>query len=178
MMSAIRRTAGRFRASEEGSMVVPFALWTPVFLALILSSVELGTVTIRQTALDRALDETVRDIRLGLPGVDDQVAVKTAICDRAAVLPGCMDTLQLEMIPLDMRSWDAPPRQADCVDTAEAITPNRTFTIGTDRQVMFLRACYKYRPITPAGTLSSSLAKDDEGFTALVSTSAFVQEPS
>lgn len=55
----------RFRKEEYGNAVVPFALWMPVFLALILSSIELGTVTIRQTALERAMDDTVRDIRLG-----------------------------------------------------------------------------------------------------------------
>ena len=43
--------------------------------------------------------------------------------------------------------------------------------------MMFLRACYKYTPITPAGTLSSNLPKDAEGYTALVATTAFVHEP-
>jgi hypothetical protein len=43
---------------------------------------------------------------------------------------------------------------------------------------MLLRACYKYRPITPAGTISSSLSKDASGYTALVATTAFVHEPS
>ncbi|MBO9467699.1 pilus assembly protein [Tropicibacter sp. R15_0] len=166
----------RFRKEEDGNAVVPFALWMPVFLALILSSIELGTVTIRQTALERAMDDTVRDIRLG--AVSDHNAIKQSICDGAAVLPGCMDTLHLEMVSLDMRNWGGVIDAADCVDTSLPVTPNRAFTNGGSNEMMFLRACYKYQPITPAGTISSSLAKDAEGFTALVVASAFVHEPS
>lgn len=165
-----------FAKDEQGSMVVPFALWTPVFLGLILSTIELGTVTIRHTALERALDETVREVRLGTISSHD--AIKQSVCDKAAVLPDCMNTMHLEMLPLDLRDWTPPVDSADCRDVSEEVTPNRNFTNGGDMNVMFLRACFKYRPITPAGTLSSSLGKDAEGLTGLVSTAAYVQEPS
>ncbi len=167
----------RFRDSEDGSMLVPFALWTPVFLGLILSSIELGTVTIRHTALERAVDETVRDLRLGTGEAMDHATLKQQICDSAAILPACMDTMHLEMVRLDMRDWSAPETSADCVDVSEAVNPQRGFEFGKGNEMMMLRACYKYQPITPAGTLSSSLAKDDDGYTALVATSAFVHEP-
>lgn len=55
----------RFRADDDGSMVVPIALWMPIFLLLIISSIELGTITVRSTVLERALDQTVRDVKLG-----------------------------------------------------------------------------------------------------------------
>jgi hypothetical protein len=42
---------------------------------------------------------------------------------------------------------------------------------------MMLRACYKYRPITPAGAIAAAMPKDSEGYAAIVSFSAFVQEP-
>jgi hypothetical protein len=166
----------RFATSETGSMVVPFALWAPVFIGLILSSIELGTVTIRQTALERAMDDTVREIRLGR--LSDHAAIKQSICDGAAVLPGCEAHLHLEMLPLSMTAWNAPAQKADCVDVSENVTPNRNFRNGEANEMMLLRACYKYQPITPAGTLSSSLAKDADGYTALVVTSAYVNEPS
>lgn len=177
MTSVFAKHFRRFRDSDEGSMVVPFALWTPVFLGLILSSIELGTVTIRHTALERAMDETVRDLRLGTGGAVDHATLKTQICERAAVLPGCSETLHLEMLRLDMRAWETPPLQADCVDVSESLNPQRNFSFGNANEMMMLRACYKYRPVTPAGTLSSSLPQDDEGYTALVATTAFVHEP-
>ena len=176
MISKLSAVFRAFAKDEHGSMVVPFALWTPVFLGLILSTIELGTVTIRHTALERALDETVREVRLGQLSSHD--AMKQSICDKAPVLPDCMNTMHLVMLPLDLRAWSAPAASADCRDVSEEVTPNRNFENGGDMNVMFLRACFKYRPITPAGTISSNLAKDAEGLTALVSTSAYVQEPS
>jgi Flp pilus assembly protein TadG len=166
----------RFVREEAGSAVVPFALWLPVFLALILSTIELGTVTVRSTALERALDQTVRDVRLG--SVTSHAAIRQSVCDRASVLQNCDEMLEVEMVRLDMRNWSAPPAAAQCVDTSDAVTPNIVFDPASPSQMMFLRACYKYRPITPAGTLSSSLAQDAQGYTAVVAASAFVTEPS
>lgn len=168
----------RFRDSEDGSMVVPFALWAPVLIGVVLSTIELGAVTIRHTALERALDETVRDVRLGTGSIFDHDDLKLSICQRAAILPSCLDTLRLEMVKLNMRDWQAPIASADCVDVAEPLKPLRAFEYGADNEVMMLRACFKYTPISPAGYMSSSLATDAEGYTAIVATSAFVQEPS
>lgn len=178
MMSRVMNALTRFRKDETGSMVVPFALWTPVFLGLILSAIELGTVTIRQTALERALDDTVRDLRLDATNVLTHDQIRTKICESAAVLPACEEMLRLEMVKLNMRNWQAPAQQADCVDVSQAVNPVRGFYKGGDHEMLMIRACYKYQPITPAGTLSSSLPKDAAGYTAIISTTAFVNEPS
>jgi len=172
--ASLSRLTG-FSKDETGSAVVPFALWSPVLIGLILSTVELGTVTVRHTVLERSLDVAVRDVRLG--NTSDHAGLKQTICDQAGALPDCMERLHLELLPLDMWAYTAPSRTADCVDTTEQVTPNRNFTHGGSNEMMLVRACYKYRPITPAGTLSSSLAKDENGYTALVATSAFVNEP-
>lgn len=167
----------RFRDSEEGSMVVPFALWAPIIIGVVLSTIELGAVTIRHTALERALDETVRDVRLGTGTNFDHDDLKLSICKSAAVLPNCMDTLKLEMVKLNMRDWSTPISSADCVDVAQPVNPLRSFEYGGTNEVMMLRACFKYTPISPAGYMSSSLQADGSGYTAIVATSAFVQEP-
>ena len=166
----------RFRDSDDGSMVVPFTLWLPVFLILIIGSIELGTLTLRHTVLERALDETVRQVKLGT-GPSSHDEMKTEICNRAALLPGCEDMLHLEMIVLDMRDWSAPPAAADCRDAAEPVTPQRNFQSGAGGQMMFLRACYKFKPATPIGSFNASLSTDGSGYAGLVSTSAFVNEP-
>lgn len=178
MTRFIMKTLRRFRDSEDGSSVVPFALWTPVFLALVLSSIELGVVTLRHTTLERALDQTVRDVRLGTGTNYTHESLKQSICEKAPVLPDCMNMLQLEMVKLNMRQWSAPPASADCVDTAQAVNPLRSFEYGRDNEMMMLRACYKFKPISPSGGLAANLPADANGYTAVVSTSAFVQEPS
>jgi Flp pilus assembly protein TadG len=167
----------RFRDGEEGSMVVPFALWIPVFTMLIVSSIELGTVTIRHTVLERSLDMAVRDLRIGT-GATSHDALKADICERATILPDCLNALQLEMIPLNMVAWTDPPATADCVDVSEDFTPQRSFVHGGGGAVMMLRACYKFRPVTPIASFNASVAKDENGYTGIVSTAAFVTEPS
>lgn len=176
MTRTVKPLLRRFAARDDGTVAPEVALWMPLFLLLIVSAIELGTITIRHTVLERALDQTVRDVKLGT-GPTTHAGMKTAICDAARVLPGCEETLHLEMLPLDMSEWSNPPASADCVDVSEAINPQRQFQNGGGGQIMFLRACYKFRPVTPIGSLNASLAKDDNGYTALVSSSAFVNEP-
>ncbi|WP_353472865.1 pilus assembly protein [Salipiger sp. H15] len=177
MIGFVKTALRRFGRDEEGSMIVPFALWTPVFIGLMIASVEAGVGTMRQTALDRALDETVREVKIGTGTLYTADMLKAMICDRAPILGSCVETLQLEMVGLDMRDWVAPATSVDCVDTNLSVTPMRNFVNGREHETMFLRACYKYRPISPGGALAGSMYKDDEGFTALVATSAFVHEP-
>jgi hypothetical protein len=53
----------------------------------------------------------------------------------------------------------------------------RQFDPGQPNELMLLRACYKYKPITPVGSVGAAMPKDAEGYAAIVSFSAFVQEP-
>ncbi len=172
-LSALRR----FWRNEDGNAVVPYALWLPLFVAIIVSAVEIGTVTVRHAQLERALDQTVREVKIGV-GSHSHDALKSAICAKTTVLPGCDQTLHLEMIPVNMRSYAAPASQADCADIGQEATPQRNFRNGSGGQLMILRACYKFRPLTAASTFNASLPKDEHGYTAIVSTSAFVYEPS
>lgn len=177
MIGFIKNTLRRFRDSDEGSATVPFALWTPLMVGIALSAVEMGALTVRHTQLERALDQTIREVKLGTGSTYTHEELKEKICGRASVLTDCVNMLHLEMIGLDMRDWTPPPETADCVDTAATVTPQRNFTAGEQHEMMLLRACYKYKPISPTSYLASSLPKDQQGYTALVSTGTFVHEP-
>lgn len=167
----------RFAASEDGTMAPSVALWMPIFLILIVSSIELGTLTIRHTMLERAVDQTMREVKIGI-GPETHEQMKVAICEKARILPDCANMLQLEMIPMDMNAWVDPPALVDCRDASEPLQPQRQFQTGAGGQMMFLRACYKFKPIGPVGGYNASLRKDASGYAALVSTTAFVNEPS
>ncbi|SFQ12668.1 TadE-like protein [Roseivivax halotolerans] len=184
MRSLLNPTRGFWR-DEDGSSVVPFALWAPVFVAVILSGVELATLTARHTSLEQALDLTVRDVRLGTGTTYTRASLKEAICDRASILPDCIENLQLEMVSLDLRDWTDPPSQAACADTSGGggsnvgeATPVVKFEYGRDNEMMFLRACYMFDPIAPTSDFSQALVKDANGYSAIVSSAAFVHEPS
>lgn len=168
----------RFLRDDDGSVyTIEYVLWIPLFIVLIIATIEMGAMTMRHTQLERALDNTVRMVRLGTGENLSHDTLKSNICDNASLLADCETALKLEMIPLDLRNWSEPPATADCVDTAETVNPLRQFDAGTDNELMYLRACYKYRPIAPTGALASVFTGSD-GYTTIVSFSAFVQEPS
>ena len=179
MIGCIKTSLRRFLGDETGSAVLPFALWTPLMLGIALSTIEVGALTIRTTQLERALDETVRTIRLNTDAAYTHEQIKTMICEGTTTLVGCEDTLRLEMVSLDMRDWVDPASRPDCVDTTfQQVTPQRTFSHGIAHEMMLLRACYMYTSFSPASYLAKALPSDDQGYNAIVATAAFVHEPS
>lgn len=178
MISSANTKLRRFVESEEGTSTVAFVLWIPLFFGLLVSGAELAAVTVRHTVLESSLDKTVREVRLGTGTIYDQSSLKASICANATILPSCEENLQLEMVRLDLRDWQAPPTDVACVETLDDVEPVVKFEYGRDNELMFLRACYRYKPIAPTTTMGSALPKDSEGYTAIISTSAFVQEPS
>jgi len=58
------------RRKEDGNATIEFAILFPAFIMIFLSAFESGLLMTRQVLLDRAVDLTVRDIRLRtwLPG--------------------------------------------------------------------------------------------------------------
>lgn len=178
MTSTLRRFASCFARDEAGNAnTMAFAIWTPAFLLLLGTAIEVGVYTARATLLERGMDMVSRDIRLdtGIPPQHDQI--KNRICELAAIIPNCEQTLRLEMIPQDMRNWTAVNPVADCIDRAETVQPMRSFTPGTENQTMILRACAKLEPLLPMTWLSTALARDSKGDFGVVAISAFVQEP-
>src|SRR5690606_40360377 len=66
----------------------------------LMSSLEMGTLMLRHVMLERALDMSVRDLRLGNwnnPTHDD---FKRVVCNRAGVIPDCMNVLLVELRPV------------------------------------------------------------------------------
>ena len=77
----------RFRRSEEGNGTIEFVLFVPFFLALFLSSFELGMLLARNVMLDRGLDIAVRQVRLGQMDPVNHDNMKAAVCDAAVIIP-------------------------------------------------------------------------------------------
>lgn len=172
------RRPGRFLRREDGNATVEFAILFPLFVTLLVSSVEIGFITIRHTMLDRAVDLTVRDIRLGTGNAPQYSDIRDAICERAPVIPDCEDNVKIEMIRMDLRAWTPPPADYDCVNHAEQVQPVRTFTNGMENEMMLLRICAMFEPIFPLAGLGRDLKSNSPtGYTAMVTATAFVQEP-
>ncbi len=176
----IRRVFPRlrvFRRSEEGSVTVEFCLLISGFMFLILAGIELALVSVQQAMLERAVDLTVREIRLGTGTNPQHDDIKDAICLRANFIKECGDNLQLEMIRQDAFAGVALPVTPDCTDNSEEVKPVREFRNGLENELMILRACARIDPVFPSSVIGQALI-DDTGQYALTSTTAFVQEPS
>ncbi|KAE9627910.1 pilus assembly protein [Parasedimentitalea maritima] len=177
MITRIQNSIRNFRSREDGSSSVEFALVIPAFIIILLSTVELGLITIRQTMLERAMDQTVRDLRLGTGTGQTHDGIRNSICERSGFIDDCGTSLRLEMVQVDPFNWGNINEVPDCIDQAEVVLPVREFTNGQSNELMFIRACMKFEPIFPFWGLGNSLHKDGEGRVSLFASSAFVQEP-
>lgn len=177
MIRLSRRLARRFLGAEDGSATIEFAITFPAVLFMLLSGVELGMVTLQHAMLERALDITVRDIRLGTGSAPQHDEIKDLICERAGFIDECGNNLKLEMLQVDPRNWSTLPSDPDCSDQSEEVSPVRSFVNGQDNELMILRVCAKISPVFPTVGLGESMQKDGAGQYSLISTAAFVQEP-
>ena len=167
----------RLMRAHDGAATVEFVMIFPLLMLAVMSTFELGMVTLRQVMLDRGLEITVRDIRLGTLAPVTHQTVSASICEHALLLPDCALNLRLEMTPLDPLSWLMPPAAADCVDRADTSIPVRRLIAGVENQLMLLRACSLFDPYFPTSGLGATLPRQSGGAYALASASAFVIEP-
>lgn len=172
-----RITPKRFLRDEDGTATVEFAITFPAMLFFMLSGIELGFVTLHHASLERAVDITVRDIRLDTGAAPQHDEIKDLICARAGFIENCQSNLRLEMVQVDPFNWSSIAADADCTDRSEEVAPVRNFVNGQSNELMVLRACAKIDPIFPTTGLGQNMVKDAAGQYALISTSAFVQEP-
>lgn len=177
MIPGFRNALHRFRRDEDGTASVEFVIVVPVFLALMMFSIELGFITLRNTMLERGLDIAVREVRLGTGTVPQHDEIKQIVCEKSVIIYDCMNTLQLEMRPTDIRAFSALDTEADCTDAAEPTKPVRAFIPGAQNELMLMRACVKYDPLFPKQFLGRALQTDTNGQATIISTTAFVQEP-
>jgi len=177
MTARPRNRLHRFLTDEDGNASVEFVIVFPVYMALMIMSIELGLTTLRHTLLERGLDIAVREIRLGTGTAPQHDQIKQTICDNAMFIRNCDQNLRLEMRPVDIHNFAALDATADCTDSAEPTKPVKEFTPGQQNELMLLRACLRFDPVFPDAVLGSALEKDASGQSAIVSMTAFVQEP-
>jgi len=171
------------RRKEDGNATIEFAILFPAFIMIFLSAFESGLLMTRQVLLDRAVDLTVRDIRLrtwlpGPPPTHDEL--RQQICDRTGIIPDCMNSLLIEMRPVDRSTWTPLNVNATCIDKSQPIAPQQppNFSTGGDDDLMLLRACAVFDPIFPMSDLGLKLARANTGDYALFASTVFVNEPS
>lgn len=176
-LTYLRVRLRRAREDEEGTATLPFVIFFPFFLMLVLSSLELGMLMIRHVMLERALDIAVRGLRLGIWTPPSHDELKRVICNQAGLIPDCMNALLVELRPVDKASWSPLSNSPTCVDRSATIQPVVSFDPGIGDDMMLIRACAKVDPLFKEYGAGWALPKDSSGAISLISATAFVNEP-
>ncbi len=170
----------RFRRSEAGTSTFEFMILFPVVWMMFGLTMESGMYSMQQVMLERGLDLTVRDVRLGVMDNPTRETLIAQTCAYALILNNCESSLRMEMIPADVRSWTAIPREVPCIDRSEVGIPVMNITNGDNNDLMVLRACVLIKPLLPLAefgrTLVESNDKSNDEY-ALSVTSSYVMEP-
>lgn len=187
-LSRIGRRACAARRNEDGNATVEFVLVFPPLMLLFISAFEIGLANVQHVMLERGTDLGVRELRLlggGGPLTEaerDQLYenLRTTICDAAFVIPNCRDVVQIQLEPVAMDSgdWALMDFDIDCIDRTSEIDPLIRFENGAQNELMLVRVCAVIDPIFPSMGLGAVMPKDDSGGYLLVTSSAFVNEPS
>ncbi len=177
MITKLAQRLRAFRADDSGNGTLELMLVLPGFMLLFTSAYEGGVMSTRHVMLERGMDQTVREVRIGrIPNPTNDV-LSARICEYASIIPDCLTNIRLEMKRRDMRNW-VPMGDIDCVDLDEPNQPVITFSnTGGNNELMVLRACVLFEPMIPSTGLGKHIPKKSQGSYALVATSSYVMEP-
>ena len=167
----------RFAKDETASATIEFVILVPMVMWVVFSVLEAGWLATQQSMLNRGLNLTIRDLRLGITPNPSKNDIKQSICDYAGILRNCMSSISLELVTLGNPIGGNAAR---CIDRAPgAVQPNIVFNPGShvNQEIMVARVCYVVDPLIPGAGLGAALPKDPTGGYHMVSFAAFVNEP-
>ncbi|MBL8561315.1 MAG: pilus assembly protein [Gemmobacter sp.] len=185
-LSNLRSHARAWLRREDGNAAVGFALVFPLFFALFAASFEIGLFTVRQTILERAVDITVRAIRLNQMTNPNHATIKDMICRNAPSLTDCGTTLKVDLTRVATTTWTMPVGDGTCRDRSLPIDPPGQVDPNPQaRQVlMVMRVCYIAEAIFPGTGIAAGLQRETHdihgvrsGGYRMLATTAFLNEP-
>lgn len=168
--------AGRFVRSDGASSAIEFAVIAPVLLAIVFSTFEFGWTVIQKNLLDRAVDLSIRSIRVGDASAPKTMTdLRTNVCAKTILLKDCAKSLIIEMT--DITNSAVPTSATPCINKSSKIEPVVNFTPGGRGSIMYVRFCWTTKPISPLIGLAALSPTDGKGNYFIISASAFVNEP-
>lgn len=173
----IPKTLRRWFRREDGTATIEFVILFPMIMTLFLSAFEVGFFLVRAVLLDRAVDISVRSLRLGTLSPMTSDELKRQICNNALIFPDCMNAMMVELAPISTTAWNFPANQITCVQRDEAIQPVVDFLPGGQNEIMIVRACAILDPFFGTTPMVMDMPLDVSGGYAIAAASTFVNEP-
>jgi Flp pilus assembly pilin Flp len=173
----IRFLKSRFAREEDGNTSVEFVTLFPLVILLFCTAFETSVYAVRQVRLDGATTDVVRHLRLASNTPPSRATIAELVCDRAAVIADCENAITVELKPIDTQTWNLSPTAMDCSDRDGGFVAAEEYTAGNNNQLMMVRICAVFKPLFPTVGLGAQLKRVNQTDYAMVSASAFVNEP-
>jgi hypothetical protein len=177
----LRSLLARFRSDEGGTVATEFVVMFPVVIAMFFASFESGYMVLRAAMLERSLDMTVRDLRLGVLRNPSVEFLRQRLCSRTDVFEDCEQSVTIELTRINSSFSNLPTVTSPCVRrslTIQAGTTSPTVDTGLENEMLVIRACLVVDAMFPTAFMGvSSALADADGTYQLVAVSAFVNEP-
>lgn len=177
------RVARRFLRNRSGASAVEFAIVVPVFLALMMSTFEVGWFYFVNASVDAATTNIARFIRTGqaqkngyATQADRDDFFAEEVCPKLRFLADCESRLTAEVQTFDSfeeLAEDTSP--VTCSDSQPEAIQNLEFEPGTDNAIVRVRICLIYDTLNPA--IGLNLSKTDGGQRRLAATYILRVEP-
>lgn len=147
---SLRRVIRQFCLGRQGAASLEFVVTFPILFVMSVLSINLSFTMVQATLLERALDLTVRDLRLGNITDPAMAELEQAICDRMVILGNCRGSLTLEFTLVDPVTFSMPPRMGPCTvrdAEAELARAGQSYATGGQNELMLVRACVEVENI-------------------------------
>lgn len=167
----------QYARSERATASMEFVIVFPIILILFIAVFETAMILTRQVMLERALDNTVRLLRLtnDVSVTDDEI--RDHVCTNTLVLPDCGNVLVVDMRTVDQANYVLPAEDTLCVDRDGVVNPANSFVPGAQNELMLIRVCAEVARIIPFSGFGLNLTRDNNGNLHMTSASVFVNEP-
>ena len=132
----------RFAKNRKGNVAIQFALIAPLFFALIFAILETALVFVAGQVLETALQDSARLVLTGqaTPGNTTQTQFRTTLCGKTSALFNCGEIVVEAKKYSSFGGVDLSAKPT----SACAATSTASFNLGSNGDVMVVRAFYKW----------------------------------
>lgn len=174
-MNTLIRQFRQWLARENGTASVEFVLVMPLAVAVFFAAAESSIVSLRKTFLDSAIEQTVRELRLGTIKSPTWAELQTKICARMRMVDDCENNLllQFNIVSISGTTLTLPNTSGICTNSPPPEPPN----VGAANQLVLVKACLLQTIVFPTTNATLPVVTAINGKVHLVSTTVFVNEP-
>lgn len=174
---------GRFLRGRQGTAAIEFAIVVPVFLALMMSTFEVGWYYFVNAALDGATVSVARYIRTGQAQnggyqsqADRDAFFANEVCPKLSFLGDCNSRLTAEVMTFSSFSdLAADTTPMTCRDDNPTQIANLPFQPGSDDSIVRVRLCFIYNTLNPL--IGLNLSRTSDGKRKVISSYILRVEP-